>query len=93
MSIGADENSQLAVVHGLVTARAQRCKVGVDIYSKRCSPVSYGILCRERWDENKHQGEDFKVDEFEKEKWAINQISWFLRQVCEPLDGHTSMAR
>lgn len=71
---------QLAVIHGLVTARIQASRGGPDIYSLRCSPVSYGILCREPYDPIKHQGEPIAQDPYDKKRWAERQIDWIVKQ-------------
>ncbi|KXT02455.1 hypothetical protein AC578_7826 [Pseudocercospora eumusae] len=72
---------QLAVCHGLVMARTQTIMGGAEIYGKKCSPISYGILCRERYDPQKHMLDDVVGDEYEPEvKWALNQVSWIIRQ-------------
>lgn len=73
---------QLAVCHGLVMARTQTIRGGAEIYGKRCAPVSFGILCRERFDPEKHVMDEIAADEYEPEtKWALNQISWIIRKV------------
>lgn len=72
---------QLAVVHGLVLARIQANKGGPEIYSQRCCPISYGILCRQLYDPQIHRDEDLVKDPFSKGHWAENQITWIIRQV------------
>ena len=72
---------QLAVVHGLVLARIQASRGGPQIYSQRCCPVSYGVVCRQRYDPQIHQGEDLVKDPYSKGHWAENQITWVVRQV------------
>ncbi|KAK5119541.1 hypothetical protein LTR85_007369 [Meristemomyces frigidus] len=71
---------QLAVLHGLVTARTQSNRGGPDIYAWRCCPVSYGILCREHYDPHKHQGETVVQDPYDKKRWAERQINWVIKQ-------------
>ncbi|KXT18312.1 hypothetical protein AC579_958 [Pseudocercospora musae] len=72
---------QLAVCHGLVMARTQTIRGGAEIYGKKCAPVSFGILCRERYDPQKHIMDDVIGDEYQPDvKWALNQISWIIRQ-------------
>ena len=71
---------QLAVVHGLVSARSQEPKGGPEMYSLRCCPISFGILCREQYDESKHQGETIVLDPFDKKKWAERQVNWVIKQ-------------
>lgn len=72
------------MVHGLVLARIQASKGGPHIYSQRCCPVSYGIVCRQRYDPQIHQGEDLIKDPYSKGHWAENQITWIVRQVSSP---------
>lgn len=62
-------------------ARTQKLRGGTDIYTLRCSPVSYGILCRELYDPSKHQGDTVVQDEFVDLKWALGQVNWIVRQV------------
>lgn len=76
-------SSQLAVVNGLVAARIQANQGGPDVYSLRCSPISYGILCRELYDPVKHQGEQIVQDPYDKKRWAERQIDWIIRQVSD----------
>ncbi|KAK3117675.1 hypothetical protein LTR53_000703 [Teratosphaeriaceae sp. CCFEE 6253] len=71
---------QLAVVHGLVAARSQSNKGGPEIYSWRCSPISYGVLCRELYDPEKHQGETVVHDPYDRKRWAERQINWLIKQ-------------
>ncbi|KAK4542172.1 hypothetical protein LTR36_007019 [Oleoguttula mirabilis] len=71
---------QLAVVHGLVLARTQALKGGPEVLSSRRCPVSYGVLCRETYDQTKHQGEDIEQDPFDKKRYAEKQVSWFIKQ-------------
>jgi len=72
---------QLAVVHGLILARIQALKGGPDVLSTRRCPVSYGVLCREVYDQTKHQGEDVEEDPFDKKRYAEKQVSWFIKKV------------
>lgn len=74
-------DSQLAVCHGLVIARSQKLRGGTDVYAQRCSPVSYGLLCREIYDPEKHQGETLERDEFTNTTWALGQVNWIVRRV------------
>ncbi|KAK5125632.1 hypothetical protein LTR85_011906 [Meristemomyces frigidus] len=80
---------QLAVVHGLILARTQALKGGPEVLSSRRCPVSYGVLCREAYDQTKHQGEDVEQDPFDKKRYAEKQVSWFIKQgqVVDMKDG------
>ncbi|CAK3794283.1 Hypothetical predicted protein [Lecanosticta acicola] len=71
---------QLAVVHGLVLARAQAYRTGTEFLAQRCSPVSYGIVCREPYDPKRHQGQMIVQDEHDKRLWAADQIAWIVKK-------------
>lgn len=72
---------QLVVCHGLVMDRTQEIKNAFTAYAERCCRNSYGIVVRQLYDANQHQGEDIMVDPRDKKKWAERQIHWFIRQV------------
>jgi hypothetical protein len=80
MEVLLSDMPQLAVVHGLVTARIQKAKIGVNVFSLKCSPISVGILCRKKYDEKEHQGEDVRLDPFDKKRWADRQIEWIIKK-------------
>lgn len=65
-------------------ARTQAVKGDQEIYARRCCPVSYGILCRERYDPEKHAGEQVSKDDYDDETWVVDQIAWIIKQVCQP---------
>lgn len=46
--------------------------------------MSYGILCRERYDPEKHAGEQVSKDDYDDETWVVDQIAWIIKQVCQP---------
>ena len=50
------------------------------MYTQRCCPVSYGIVCRELYDPMKHQGEIVVLDPYDKQRWAERQINWIIKQ-------------
>lgn len=77
------DSPQLAVVLGLVMARIQKAKIGVSVYAEKCSPISLGVLCREKYDQKRHQGEDVQMDPYDKKRWAERQIEWIIRRVSE----------
>ena len=81
MTVLLADMPQLVVVHGLVMARIQKAKIGVNVYSKKCCPISVGILCRKEYSEKEHQGEDVGLDPFDKKRWAERQIQWIIKQV------------
>jgi hypothetical protein len=74
-------SSQLAVVQGLVMDRIQMIGRNVLVFDKRCCRLSYGMICRELYDETRHVGEDITRDPRDGKKWAVNQIDWFVVQV------------
>jgi len=77
--------SQLAVVKGLVLARTQPLKNGLEVLPCRRCPLSYGILCRQLYDPGKcswHIGATVVKDPFDKKRWVEDQIFWFIKQVC-----------
>ncbi|KAK5072461.1 hypothetical protein LTR64_005068 [Lithohypha guttulata] len=71
---------QLAVAKGLVMDRVQKLKEGVGVYTGKCSRVSYGVLCRQPYDKKIHNGEFVEVDPLDKQRWAIEQIDWLIRE-------------
>ncbi|KAK5112470.1 hypothetical protein LTR62_004227 [Meristemomyces frigidus] len=96
------QNSQLAVVHGLVAARIQSNRGGPEIYAQRCSPLSYGILCRELYDPIKHINETVVQDPYDKKRWAERQIHWAIKQgdivqadtgICQPYQIKLDMGK
>jgi len=80
MSVLLSDMPQLAVVHGLVRARIQKAKMGVNVFSKKCCPISVGVLCRKKYNEKEHQGEDVGLDPFDKKRWAERQIQWIIKK-------------
>ena len=83
MTVLLSDMPQLAVVHGLVSARIQKAKMGVNVFSKKCCPISVGVLCRKEYNEKEHQGEDVELDPFDKKRDAERQIEWIIKKVSE----------
>lgn len=83
MTVLLSDMPQLAVVHGLVSARIQKAKMGVNVFSKKCCPISVGVLCRKEYNEKEHQGEDVELDPFDKKRYAERQIEWIIKKVSE----------
>lgn len=81
MTVLLADMPQLVVVHGLVIARIQKVKMGVNVFSQKCCPISVGILCRKEYNEKEHQGEDVGLDPFDKKRWAERQIEWIIKKV------------
>jgi hypothetical protein len=74
---------QLAVVKGLVMDKAQRLERGESLLPIRRARRSYGVICRERYDESKHIGEATEWDGFVPGlQWAVGQIEWIVVKVC-----------
>ncbi|THC90325.1 hypothetical protein EYZ11_010204 [Aspergillus tanneri] len=80
----ADE-PQLVVVHGLVLDRIQQIRYGVVTFGSRCSPVSYGIICDQIYDPEKHIGESVRLDSRDKQMYAVDQVDWLVIQVGHPI--------
>ena len=66
-------------------SRIQTTRGGPDMYQLRCCPISLGIVCREIYDETKHQGEDIVEDPYDKRQWAERQINWIITQAGSPI--------
>jgi hypothetical protein len=93
MKILLADEPQLAVVHGLLMARTQLAKIGINVYARKCCPISLGVLCREEYDQAKHQGEQVTMDPFDKKRWAERQIRWIIKKVCLLLIGESYSRR
>ena len=79
------ENSQLAVVQGLVLERSQVTSLGAMVFKGRCCRLSYGVLCREEYDPNDnptHIGQRILQSPLDGKYWVEGQIDWLLKQVC-----------
>ncbi len=74
---------QLAVVQGLVMDRIQAISRGSVVFKERCCRLSYGMICRELYNEAKHIGEEVTHDPRDRQRWAVNQIDWFVVQVSK----------
>jgi hypothetical protein len=53
---------------------------GTSAIPTRPCEISYGILCSERYDRTRHTGQSAVKSELDGNKYAINQIHWFIRQ-------------
>lgn len=47
----------------------------------RTSPASYGVLCKEPYDAEKHLSMQLERDEFDGKLYAIDIIHWFIKKV------------
>jgi len=72
---------QLAVVHGLVDAEVQKGINPFPVYTTVRCRVSYGVLVRELYNPARHTDEDVRIDPRDGQRWAENQINWFIKQV------------
>ena len=80
------ENSQLAVVQGLVLERSQVTSLNAMIFKGRCCRLSYGVLCREEYNPNDnptHIGQRVVESPHDGKYWVEGQIDWLLKQVCK----------
>ncbi|KAL8831954.1 MAG: hypothetical protein Q9170_005080, partial [Blastenia crenularia] len=74
------KNRQTAVVQGLVLNEAQQHETGSAILKSRTSPASYGVLCKEPYDEEKHLGMALERDGLDGKLYAIDVIHWFVKK-------------
>ncbi|KAM0371679.1 hypothetical protein ACHAPY_010036 [Fusarium culmorum] len=55
--------------------------------------MSYGIVIREPYNPMRHVGEQLETDEFDSaQRWAVNQIEWFIRKLATTLVMRSSFA-
>jgi molecular chaperone DnaK (HSP70) len=71
---------QLAVVHGLVMDQVQKLKTNKVVYTTVRCRASYGVLVREVYDAQRHIDQEVVVDRRDGQRWAENQIHWFIRR-------------
>lgn len=76
---------QLAVVKGLVMDRAQSLDQDVTVWAGRCCRVSYGVVCKVRYDSKQHAGETISRDSTTGTLWVEGQIDWFIKEVSRSL--------
>lgn len=76
---------QLVVVRGLLLDHQQKMETGnVPVLAARIARSSYGIIVREMYSPATHFDEEVVQDHWNpKKKWAVNQIQWIIRKVCE----------
>jgi hypothetical protein len=65
----------------MVMSRTDELRHHNVIYNERCCPNSYGVIVRQPYNPQIHQGEDVVIDPRDKQKWAEHQIEWFIKQV------------
>ena len=73
-------HSPLAVCKGLVLDRVQRVFHGTSVLCKRRCRASYGVLCSERYDKNRHHGQTPVKSPLDGKYYVTNQIDWFIRK-------------
>lgn len=66
-----------------MTLEKMDSQFSVEVRSRICR-ASYGIICQEKWDENKHLPEDKFWDDDQQGFKARNQMKWLVKEVCEP---------
>lgn len=83
------QEPQLIVVRGLLLDRQQKMQTGnMSVLATRIARMSYGVMVQERYNPVLHFDEDVREDAFNpKERWAVNQIQWLIRKVCEDISG------
>ncbi|KIW94189.1 uncharacterized protein Z519_05505 [Cladophialophora bantiana CBS 173.52] len=70
----------LSVVKGLLIERLQKLKFTKSVLRARKCRQSLGILCEQLYDPVRHRGAKLKVDPTDGLTYAVDQISWFIRQ-------------
>ncbi len=82
MSIIKSRFPQLSVVKGLVVDKRQKLESGVSLLTTRVARRSYGVICMEEYNPNKHLGADIIMDSIiPGKRWAIDQIDWIIKKV------------
>ncbi|KAL9601205.1 MAG: hypothetical protein Q9219_002705 [cf. Caloplaca sp. 3 TL-2023] len=80
LQIYTADDPQTAVVQGLVLNEAQQHETGNAVLKSRTSPASYGVLCKEPYDQDKHVGIELERDEHDGKLYAVDLIHWFLKR-------------
>ncbi|KAL9002314.1 MAG: hypothetical protein Q9188_004752 [Gyalolechia gomerana] len=80
LQIYTADDPQTAVVQGLVLNEAQQHETGNAVLKSRTSPASYGVLCKEPYDEEKHLGMALERDILDGKLYAIDVIHWFVKK-------------
>ncbi|PLB51203.1 actin-like ATPase domain-containing protein [Aspergillus steynii IBT 23096] len=74
------DEPQLAVVQGQIMNRVQQLKQGASAFNSLYSRVSYGVICDQLHDANRHLREPVRFDERDGKKFAVGQIDWLVLQ-------------
>lgn len=74
---------QLAVCKGLVEDRSRKLDTGKHVIEKRCCRASYGVKCKEKYDEKKyqHRGRKRVKDDIDGKEYIVDAIEWFIKKV------------
>ncbi|ETI22823.1 hypothetical protein G647_06899 [Cladophialophora carrionii CBS 160.54] len=70
----------LSVVKGLLIDRLQKLKFTKSVLRARKCRQSLGIVCEQLYNPSQHKGAKLKVDPVDGLTYAVDQISWFVRQ-------------
>lgn len=60
---------------------AQHHETGSAALKSRVSPASYGVLCKQPYNEDKHLGLEIEKDDLDGKLYAIDVIHWFVKKV------------
>ncbi|KAI9771495.1 MAG: hypothetical protein M1840_002115 [Geoglossum simile] len=80
MEVILSGDAQLAVCQGLVMDRIQKLKFNRSIIDERCCRKSYGMVCMEPYNKDKHLGQRTWKDPLDKKLYVPEQIDWFIKQ-------------
>ncbi|KAF2166097.1 hypothetical protein M409DRAFT_55439 [Zasmidium cellare ATCC 36951] len=78
MEVRVAPDPQLAVCKGIVADRLRKLKAGHSVLGWRCCRASYGVICRELYDKQKHVGRPTYVDVQDSKLYVDNCVEWFI---------------
>ena len=83
LNLADEEESQIAVVHGLVIDRVQALHRGEAVLRDRCCRLSYGVRVQVEYNpENPaHRDQKTFLDDRDGKRWVKDQIEWLVKQV------------
>lgn len=74
---------QLVVVKGLILDRLQKLETGdKPVLATRKARASYGVMCKMKYNPQIHFQEELKTDPLDGQVYAMSQIDWLIRKVC-----------
>lgn len=74
---------QLVVVKGLLLDRLQKLESGTKpVLVTRKARASYGMMCKMKYNPEIHFQEDLKTDPLDGQTYAMSQIDWLIKKVC-----------